>query len=68
MKVRLLERELLKLGYHFVRNGKGSHPIDRSLQTHHTISGSGKKTRAIKVPLTKSRAVYFLIFLFFNVL
>ncbi len=27
MKIRLLERELLKSGYHFIRNGKGSHRI-----------------------------------------
>ena len=43
MKIRLLEKELEKSGYHFVRNGKGSHRIFKHKQTQHTISVSGRK-------------------------
>ena len=43
MKIRLLEKELLKSGYRFHRNGKGSHRIYRHSQTRHTISVSGKR-------------------------
>ena len=48
MKIRLLERELLKSGYQRIRNGKGSHRIYRHLQTSHTISISGKKSSDVK--------------------
>ena len=48
MKVRLLERELLKSGYRFCRNGKGSHRIYRNSQTRHTISISGRKASKAK--------------------
>ena len=43
MKIRLLEKELVKSGYRFHRYGKGSHRIDRNSQTSHTITISAKR-------------------------
>ena len=43
MKIRLLEKELLKSGYRFHRYAKGSHRIYRNSQTCDTILVSGKR-------------------------
>ena len=48
MKIRLLERELEKSGYHFIRYGKGSHRIYEHLLTRHTIAVSGKRGSEVK--------------------
>ena len=61
------QKKLEKSGYHFVRNGQGSHRIFKHEQTHQRSSVSGKKGSEeqpyqLKVLRAKSKTIHALVF------
>jgi len=58
MKVRLLEKELVKLGYQLKRKrGKGSHRIFTHSSTRKTLTVSGQRVLSTKVPSMKTETI-----------